>query len=127
MINESTFVSIYKNEKCKFDQPFLFFQARNIFIGKSKVSETTRFSGGLHNSDFDGITILLEFENNKYAFISGKDIFEFRTDDDKFLNCLSLMGNSLIPYTFAVGEKYAYFLSTHYKVIENDKKEPEVY
>ena len=31
------------------------------------------------------------------------------------------MCNNVIPYTFAVGEKYTYFISTHYKFIENDK------
>ena len=31
------------------------------------------------------------------------------------------MGNNLIPYTFAIGENYTYFISTHYKFIENDK------
>ena len=33
------------------------------------------------------------------------------------------MGNNMIPYTFAVGEKYTYSLSSHYKFIENDKIE----
>ena len=36
MINENTHVSVYKDEKCKFDEPFHSFQAKNIFIGKSK-------------------------------------------------------------------------------------------
>ena len=27
-------VYVYKNEKYKFDPPFLFFQAKNIFLGK---------------------------------------------------------------------------------------------
>ena len=31
------------------------------------------------------------------------------------------MGNKVIPYTFAVGEKLTYFISTPYKFIENDK------
>ena len=31
VINENTYVSVYKNEKYKFDQPFLSFQAK-IFI-----------------------------------------------------------------------------------------------
>ena len=33
------------------------------------------------------------------------------------------MGNNMIPYTFALGEKYTYFLSSHYKFNENDKIE----
>ena len=37
VINDNTYVSVYKHEKNKFDQPFLSYQANNIFIGKSKV------------------------------------------------------------------------------------------
>ena len=35
------------------------------------------------------------------------------------------MGNMMTPYIFAVGEKYTYFLSTHYKFIENDEIEDD--
>ena len=33
------------------------------------------------------------------------------------------MGNNVIFYTFAIGEKYTYFISTYYKFAENDKIE----
>ena len=33
------------------------------------------------------------------------------------------MGKNMIPNTFAVGDKYTYFLSSHYKCIENEKIE----
>ena len=33
------------------------------------------------------------------------------------------MGNNMIPYVFAVGSRYTYFISEHYKFIENDKVE----
>ena len=122
MINENTNVSVYKNEKCKIDEPFLSFQAKNIFIGKSGVCYTTEASGALDNPDFDGNTILLECVDNKYVYISGYEIFEFKTDD-KILKYISLMGNNMIPYTIGVGEKYTYFISERYKFIENDKIE----
>ena len=32
LINENTFVSVYRVEKYKFDQPFLSFQVKNIFF-----------------------------------------------------------------------------------------------
>ena len=104
MINGNTYVSVYKNEKYKFDQQFLSFQAKSIFIGKSKICSMTEFSGALNNSHFDANTFLLECEDSKYVFISRLEIFEFRTDD-KLLDYISLMGNDMIPYTFAVGEK----------------------
>ena len=104
MINENTYVPIYKNEKYKDDQTFLSFQAINIFIGKSKICEMTKFSGAPENSNFDGNTILLENVDSRYIFISGLEIFELKTDD-KILDYISLIGRSMIPYTFAVGEK----------------------
>ena len=32
MINENTHVSVYKYEKCKFDEPFLSFQAKLFLL-----------------------------------------------------------------------------------------------
>ena len=82
----------------------------------------TSVSGVLNNSHFDGNANLLEYEDSKYVHISGLEIFEFRTDD-KILDYIYLMGNNMIPYTFAVGKQYTYFISTHYKFLENDKIE----
>ena len=82
----------------------------------------TEFSGAMDNSNFDGNTLLLEVEDKKYIYISSLEIFEFRTDD-KILDFISLMGTKLVPYTFAVGKKYTYAISTHYIFIENDKIE----
>ena len=31
------------------------------------------------------------------------------------------MGINMTPYVFAVGSRYTYFISTHYKFLENDK------
>ena len=120
VINEITYVSVYEDEMYKIDQPFLSFQAKLNFFGKSQICEVTDFSGGLDDSNLDGNTIILQYEDSKYIYISGLEILEFRTDD-KILEYLSLMGNNMIPYTSAVGEKYTFFISTHYKFIENDK------
>ena len=66
----------------------------------------TEFSGAVDNSsDFDGKTLLLQCENNEYVYISGLEISKFKIDD-KIGDDTSLMGNNMIPYTFAVGEKY---------------------
>ena len=52
-------VYVYKNGKCNFDQPFLFFQPEHISIGNSKVCKMTELSGANDSSDFDGNTILM--------------------------------------------------------------------
>ena len=118
MINGHIFV--YKYDNCKFDQPILSFQSKNIFIGKSRGYEMTEFSEALDKTDFDGNTDLLECGDNKYVYISGLENFDFKTSD-KFLDYISLMGKNMVPYTFAVGEIFTYFISTLYKFIENDK------
>ena len=111
---------VHKYEKCKFDQPFLFFQPKHIFIGNSKVCKMTEFSGDNGSSDFDGNTILLECEDKEYVYISQLQISKFKTDD-RNIDYISLMGINMCTYTFAIGENYTYFISTHYKLIENDK------
>ena len=115
-------VYVYKYEKCKFDQPFLSFKPKRIFIGKSKVCPMTEFSGAGDKIDFDGNTYLLECEDNEYVYIYGLEIFKFKTDD-KIIDYISLMGNNIIAYAIIIGEKYTYFIAHHYKFIENDKIE----
>ena len=71
IINENdvknTHVSVYEFEKCKFDQPFLCFQTKNIFVGNSMICTMTEFSGAIDNPNFDGNTILLECVDSKYV------------------------------------------------------------
>ena len=115
-------VYVYKYEKCKFDQPFLSFQPKHIFIGKSKICPMTEFSGANISHDYDGNTLLLEFEDNEYVYISGLEISKFKTDD-KGIEYISVIDNNMIPYAIMIGEKYTYFLDHHYKFIENNKIE----
>ena len=99
-------VNVYKNENCKFDQPFISFEPKHIFIGKSKVCAMTEFSGAADNSsDFDGNTLLLQCENNEYVYISGLEIVKFKTDD-KIKDYISLIGNNMVLYAIILGEKY---------------------
>ena len=102
-----------------FGKPILPFQPKHIFLGKSRVCSMTEFSRTVDNIDFDGKTILLECEDSKYVYTSGLEIFEFRTID-KIIDYISLMGNNMTSYSFAVGTRNTYFISTYYKFIEND-------
>ena len=122
MTNDNTFVSVYTNDKYKFDQSFLSFRLKNIFFGKSKILAMTKFSEAFKNPNFDGNTILVEFEDNEYVYISGLETFKFKTDD-KLIDYISLKGNNMIPYAVLLGEKYTYFLYNRYKLIQNDKIE----
>ena len=115
-------VYVYKNEKCKFDQPILSFKPNHIFIGKSKDCPKTQISGANDSSGFDGNTFLLECENDEYVYFSGLEIFKFKTDD-KIIDFISLMGNNMVPYGIIIGRKYAYSIAHLYKTFENDKIE----
>ena len=56
--------------------------------------------------DFDdGNTILLECENNDYIYISGFEIVKFKIED-KIIDYISLIGNNMVSFPIAVGEKY---------------------
>ena len=112
---------VYKNKISKFDPPSFSFQAKNIFIGKSKVCPMSDISGASNNSSrFDGNTLLLECEDNEYVYISGLEITKFKIDD-KIIDYISLMGNNMTPYAIMIGERYTFFLYHRYKYIENDK------
>ena len=81
----------------------------------------TEFSGAAENSsDFEGNTFLLQCENDEYVYISGLEIFKFKTDD-KFIDYISLKGNNMIPYAIINGGKYTYFIYNRFQFIENDK------
>ena len=122
-----TTVHVYKNKICKFDPALFTFQAKNVLIGKSKVCEMTQFSGAANNSSaFDGNTLLIECEDNEYVYFSGLEIIKFKIDD-KIIDYISHIGNNMIPYAIMIGERYTYFLYNHYKFIENDKIEENLF
>ena len=53
-------VSTYKSEKCTFKEPFLSFQPKNVFVGKSRVCQKIVELGTLNGEDYDRNTFLLE-------------------------------------------------------------------
>lgn len=85
-----------------------------VFIGKSPKNDMTLFSGG-YGKKFDGNSILLQIEKNKYVHI-GINIYEFITNDT-ILKYISPVGNNDVPYPVAYGEKNIYFI-LHKKYIE---------
>ena len=97
-------VYVYKYENCKFDQPFISLQAKNIFIDNSKVCKMRNVSGAGDSSDSDGNTKLLECGDKEYVYISGFEMSEFKTDD-KFIDYISLMGNIICSCAIMVGGK----------------------
>ena len=90
---------------------------KKIFIGKSPKCESTIFSKG-YGSKFDGNSILLQIDTNKYVFI-GVDIYEFKIDDT-INEYYSPVGNNDVPYPVALGSKNNYFMLDK-TYVSNDK------
>lgn len=80
-----------------------------IFIGKSPLTNQTLFSEA-HGPYFDGNTILLKMDTNKYIFI-GLAVYSFTTAHE-IVSFFSPVGNNNVPYAYAVdSEENYYFLS----------------
>ena len=88
------------------------------FVGKSQLCDMTRFSGARDKEVFNGNTILLEVgkENNKHknVYIGGNMICAFLTND-AFYKYFSNMGNSLTPYSIAIGWENIYYLTPYFR------------
>jgi hypothetical protein len=78
-----------------------------VFVGKKSPAGGY---DGLKPSKAEGNSILLHVSGNKYRFI-GQDIYDFSPlNGDKIVKYYSDVGNSDVPYPFAVGEKFIYFM-----------------
>ena len=77
-------------------------------LGKSEVCHMTLISGAFDKSVFDGNTLLLniseECGRHRYVYIGGNMICSFLTIDNIHRN-ISSMGNSLTPYSIAIGDE----------------------
>lgn len=73
----------------------------------------------------DGNSILINTSDNKYVYI-GSEIYDFETDDE-IVDYYSPIGNSDVPYPFAIGLKYTYLMLEHKKILNTfvrNKLEP---
>lgn len=86
------------NENNIFNRTFI---ATEMFIGKSPFNSMTEFSGG-HGDSFDGNSILINVGEYEYIHI-GASIFSFKTDS-KVVSYVSPVGNSGVPYPYAILE-----------------------
>jgi hypothetical protein len=77
------------------------------FIGKDNAKYNI-----YKEKDFTGNSILINLYKgqNLYMFI-GHMIYTFNTSDDVVKKYISIVGNSGVPYPFAIGEKNIYLIS----------------
>lgn len=98
-----------------------------IFIGKSPFNSMTEFSGG-HGDKFDGNSILLHLFRTKYIYI-GSEIFSFETEND-IVDYVSHVGNSDVPYPYAVDVNGRHYMMLDKKIMDNvpkDHNDPYAY
>jgi len=116
-IRNSNWSKINDNNKCFYNEFVKSYNYKKIFIGKSPKCDMTNFSGG-YGSKFDGNSILLQIDTNKYVFI-GAYIYEFKIDDT-INEYYSPVGNNDVPYPVALGSKNNYFMLDK-TYVSNDK------
>ena len=97
-------------------KPILTFKPKKIFIGKSPKNKMTEFSGG-YGSKWDGNSILLHINRNKYIYI-GPEIYSFTSKPIE--SYVSPVGNSQVPYPFAVDIDKNYYLMEEHVIIHYD-------
>jgi hypothetical protein len=77
-----------------------------IFIGDNDLREP----GAAPKGQDPGNSILFKISANEYIYV-GAEIYKFKVlDNDRIKKYYSPVGNSAVPYPYAVGEKYVYFM-----------------
>lgn len=102
---KGTVVNIYDNNTSDEDDK------RGLYlVGKVSVKSKNDFFVGIDpaNKKYNGNSCLIRLKKNKYLFI-GWDINEITTTDD-ILKYYSPIGNSDVPYPYAVGKEYTYLM-----------------
>jgi hypothetical protein len=105
-------VTIYKQkfdndtETLSIDENIGTFSYRKIFIGDNLLKDKWSAPKG----KWPGNSILIQIGNGKYIHI-GCEIYYFETKDkENIIEYYSPVGNSMVPYPYAVGENNTYFM-----------------
>ena len=118
-------VQVQKFEDGSLDENIIYtVNPMETFFGKSQSCTMTALSGAFNKTCFDGNTILLKvgIENgkNKYVYIGADMVCSFMTSDNIY-EYISNMGNSLCPYSVAIGKENYYLLTPNFSFIKKDK------
>jgi hypothetical protein len=93
-------------------------KVKKIFIGKSPRIEMTKASES-YGKEFDGNSILLQKTEKTYIFVGDK-IFSFRPLSE-IVKFVSPVGNSQVPYPYAVDIENNYYMLIADVVMKNPK------
>lgn len=94
------------DEKYVIDKTVGTFPYKNIFIGDNHLKDKSSVPKG----QYPGNSILLQVGDGKYIYI-GSEIYSFETLGKEPIKAyFSAVGNSAVPYPYAVGETNTYFM-----------------
>jgi hypothetical protein len=115
-------VDIHKLERgCGYtSEPIYSCSPKKIFIGKSIINKMTIFSGSLDKDEWDGNSILfcINEEEKQYVYV-GECIYSFTSEAD-ITEYYSPVGNSCVPYPYAIDQKGNYYLMIEDAIIANN-------
>jgi hypothetical protein len=125
-IRKMTFAPDYENNEEVIYTEFLKYSFDKIFIGKSNLNDMTNYNSEYGNK-FDGNSILfsLKEEPLKYMFV-GQYIYTFIAESEIIEYC-SPVGNSNVPYPYAIdinGNYYLMIEQVHLKLDDKFKYDP---
>ena len=97
----------WKLHTCFYTKKVDHFSAKEVILGKSPKNEMTTFSGG-YGKWTTGNSVLLWIKEDEYVYI-GECIFRFKSLS-KIVKYVSPIGNSGVPYPYAIDENGRYYL-----------------
>jgi hypothetical protein len=98
-------VEEYIRDKKVLDTPY-----KKLFIGDNDLRLTMKESGAAPKGMYPGNSILIQTGKGKYIY-AGHEIYSFETRDNEEIKAYySPVGNSAVPYPYAIGEKNTYFM-----------------
>jgi hypothetical protein len=103
--NDNGDLGTYIHDKKIVDTPY-----KKIFIGDNDLRLTMKESGMSPKGMYPGNSILICLGPGKYIY-AGDQIYSFETHNSEDIKAYySPVGNSIVPYPYAVGENYTYFM-----------------
>jgi hypothetical protein len=98
-------VESYTRDKKVLDTPYT-----KLFVGDNDLRLTMKESGVAPKGMYPGNSILIQTGKGKYIY-AGDQIYSLETVGDEDIKAYySPVGNSAVPYPYAIGENYTYFM-----------------
>lgn len=81
-----------------------------IWLGNSPKMPMTEFSGG-YGKHLKGNTVLIQLSKYRYMYVGFPEVYRFTIPKrDQIVKYISPVGNNEVPYAFAYGKKYLYYM-----------------